>query len=254
LDTIAVIETPEQIRFHHRLAGPLPRAWAYLFDLLIRGLIAVVIFFALSTWGGLEKKTFSQAAPGVILLLLFLLEWGYYVLFEGFGQGRSPGKRILGLRVVRVNGAPATFTDCVLRNLLRAGDFLPMGYVVGLTVVAFDARFRRLGDLVAGTMVVREERHAYRRPVPLQPPPQAEEMADFPARISLPRNLQEAIDSFSQRHDLGPARQIELAESIAPALARHLGMRFRDPVRFLRVLNVRLNQAPGTILRNVRAS
>jgi len=208
----------------------------------------------LSLMGGLETKTFSQAAPGLMLVLLFLLEWGYYVLCEGLGQGRSPGKKILGLRVVRVNGAPATFTDSVLRNLLRAGDFLPLGYALGLCVVAFDARFRRLGDLVAGTMVVREESHAYRRPVPLQPPPQPEEMADFPARISLPRNLQEAIDAFSHRDDLGPARQIELAESIAPALARHLGMRFRDPVRFLRVLNVRLNQSPGGTKGKARAA
>jgi len=241
LDTIAVVETPEQIRFHHVLAGPALRCAAYLVDLALRALLLLVAVVALALSAPGRATSLSRATPGVILLLYFVVEWGYYVIAEGLGQGGTPGKRAFRLRVVRVNGAPVTFTDAMLRNLLRAADILPACYVVGLVVCSLDGRFRRLGDLVAGTMVVREEQRAFRRPVPLAPPPTVEELAAFPPRMGLPRGLQEALEAFAQRTALGPARQDELAASLAPALARHLGMTYRDPVRFLRLVSERLH-------------
>ncbi len=87
----------------------------------------------------------------MLAIVRFILEWGYYVFFETTASGRSPGKRALSLRVVKEGGYPIGFIDSVLRNLLRGADFLPVGYVVGLFAMAGDARFRRLGDRVAGT-------------------------------------------------------------------------------------------------------
>jgi hypothetical protein len=85
----------------------------------------------------------GKASVGLWLLVLFVLEWGWNVLFETFWRGQTPGKRMLRLRVVR-DGYPVGFIDSVLRNLLRAADFLPVGYVLGLLAMAGDARFRRL--------------------------------------------------------------------------------------------------------------
>jgi len=242
LDTVAVVETPEQIRFQHVLAGPALRCAAYLIDLALRAALLVVAVMALALSAPGRATSFSRASPGVFLLLYFIVEWGYYVVAEGFGQGGTPGKRAFRLRVVRINGAPVTFADAMLRNLLRAADVLPAWYALGLVVCSLDPRFRRLGDLVAGTMVVREERRAFRRAVPLAPPPTVEELAAFPSRLTLPRGLPEALDAFAQRTALGPARQDELATSLAPALARHLGMTYRDPVRFLRLVSERLHE------------
>ena len=79
----------------------------------------------------------------MLLIVAFVLEWGYYVFFETTGDGRSLGKRALSLRVVKEGGYPIGFIDSVLRNLLRGADFLPFGYVVGLFAMAGDSRFRR---------------------------------------------------------------------------------------------------------------
>src|SRR4029079_7777418 len=98
---------------------------------------------------------------------------------------RSPGKRALSLRVVKEGGYPIGFIDSVLRNLLRGADFLPIGYLIGLFAMAADARFRRLGDRVAGTMVVVEERSRVAAPLTLAPPPTPAELDGIRTRAPL---------------------------------------------------------------------
>ena len=154
LDTTIDVETPEHIRFRYRAAGPARRALAYLLDLLVRAVIGTVLALVAQTLGLLTNL---GASGGLLLLVLFALEWGYYVVFESLWSGRTVGKRALNLRVVREGGHPVTFVDSLLRNLLRAADFLPVMYVLGALVMIGDSRFRRLGDRVAGTQVVVEE-------------------------------------------------------------------------------------------------
>ena len=157
-------------------AGPVRRMLAYLLDLLIRaGVLLVLGLVVAIALGG------SEAVMGVLLICAFVLEWGYYVFFETIGDGRSPGKRALSLRVVKEGGYPIGFIDSVLRNLLRGADFLPVGYLIGLFTMAADSRFRRLGDRVAGTMVVVEERSRVAAPLTLNPPPTARELEGLPA-------------------------------------------------------------------------
>ena len=235
LDTVARVETPEHVDFHFRISGPARRATAYLIDLLIRGLILFVFAIILGQMGeqpGVES--------GLFLLLAFLLEWAYYVLFEVAWSGRTPGKKALGLRVVTVTGVPLRVGDSLLRNLLRAADFLPFGYAVGLTVSALDPRFRRLGDLAAGTIVVVEDSGRVATPVLIDPPPTVEELAALPGRPDLTAEDLAAIELFLRRiRTFHPDRVHELAEIVAPELMRRVGVRMKDPVRFLALLHAR---------------
>jgi uncharacterized RDD family membrane protein YckC len=208
---------------------------AYLIDALIRvGVLVVLGIVVAVALGG------SDAVQGVLLLFAFLLEWGYYVFFETIGDGRSPGKRALSLRVVKEGGYPIGFIDSVLRNLLRGADFLPVGYLVGLFAMAGDSRFRRLGDRVAGTMVVVEERNRVAPPLTIMPPPTAAELDGFPQRPPLSAWERETLELYLRRADLTPARRTELAQMIAPALGQRIGVTVREPVRFLALLHYRI--------------
>jgi hypothetical protein len=89
-------------------------------------------------------------------LLTFFIFWGYYLFFEMAWNGQSPGKRRLGLRVIRTDGSPITFTESLIRNLIRLFDFLPAYYGVGVVAMFINSQTRRLGDLVAGTLVVHD--------------------------------------------------------------------------------------------------
>src|SRR5207249_2141998 len=113
----------------------------------------------------------------------------------------------------------------------RAADFLPAAYALGLVVMGRDRRFRRLGDLVAGTMVVVEERHVVAPALRIDPPPSLKELRALPDRPALRRNELDAIELFLRRSGRLPvARERELAEMIAPVLAKRMRIRYEDPV------------------------
>jgi uncharacterized RDD family membrane protein YckC len=224
LDNTTEVETPEHVRFRYRVAGPVRRMLAYLIDLVIRGLVVLALGLVLAIALGSP-----DAVGGVLLIAAFALEWGYYVFFETTGDGRSLGKRALSLRVVSV-----------LRNLMRGADFLPFGYVIGLFVMAGDSRFRRLGDRVAGTLVVVEERSRVAAPLTITPPPAAAELEGFPQRPPLSASERETLELYLRRVDLTAARREELAQMIAPALAQRIGVTVKDPVRFLALLHHRV--------------
>jgi uncharacterized RDD family membrane protein YckC len=239
LDTTVDIDTPESIRFRYRLAGPIQRGLAYLIDLAIRLGIALALGLLLLV-GGVRSEQWRAASIGIGLLAVFVLEWGYYVVCETFMGGRSPGKRALKLRVVKEGGEPITFLDSFLRNLLRAADFLPGLYLVGGLVMSIDARFRRLGDLVASTIVIVEKRDALRSPVVIYPPPRPAELAELPARVRLSPDELEAIELFLRRKNwLTPERERELADMLAPSLAARFGLTMQDPSRLLALLYLR---------------
>ncbi|NVB38310.1 RDD family protein [Pseudenhygromyxa sp. WMMC2535] len=244
LDTTAQIETPEHVRFGYPLAGPTRRALAYLIDLLIRFGVLLVIALLVSL---VDVATgMDGVTTGALLVVYFALDWFYYVLFETLWSGRSPGKRALRLRVVGQDGHSLTVLDSVLRNLLRAADFLPFGYAVGLVIMGRDPMFRRFGDMVAGTVVVVEERGTVTSQLQLHPPPTVQELAELPARPPLSRTELEAIELFLRRRGtLAPLRELELAQLVAPIFARRMGLRYQDPVRFLGLIYVRARGDEG---------
>ncbi len=244
LDTIAMVESPEHVRFDYHVAGPARRALAYIIDAIARGVIVsiLVVIAALAGFAGSAiDDVLGGASIGLLLLVLFVLEWGYFVFFEVLFNGRSPGKKALGIRVVTSTGQPLHMVDSILRNLLRAADLLPKSYAFGLMLMAGDKRFRRFGDLVAGTIVVVENRHVVAGPLQIDPPPRLDELQWFPERLPLSGDDLDAIELLLRRgRRLSPMRAYELAEIVAPIYAKRLGFnRVPDPVRFLQLLYYR---------------
>jgi uncharacterized RDD family membrane protein YckC len=194
IDTLRRFETPEGVEIALRLAGPVPRAAAFAIDLLIRA----GVYLVLMPLGG-----FAGLGVGLLLLALFLLEWLYPVFFE-LRWGATPGKRAMGLSVVHADGTPVGPSASLLRNLLRAVDFLPMLYGVGLAAMLIDRDFRRLGDLAAGTLVIHREAAGSPPPLPPRQPLAPPRPLDLAA--------QQAILAFAERGaELSPARRAELA-------------------------------------------
>jgi uncharacterized RDD family membrane protein YckC len=234
LDNTIDVETPEHVQFRFAVAGPTRRALAYVVDLLIRFAILLVLVIALMI-AGVSKPT---SATGIMFLVMFALEWGYYVACELLLGGASPGKRALGLRVVKEGGYAITGSDSILRNLLRAADFLPVGYAIGLLSMILDGRFRRLGDLAAGTLVVIEERARVSDPVALDVT--SAELEALPSRPPVSADELEAIELLLRRRAaVSQAREAELAQMLAPLLAARMGVPVGDGARLLAAIYMR---------------
>jgi len=242
LDTVVAIEAPEHIVFSHRIAGPGRRAVAYVLDLIIcYGAVFIFAILLLFASGGAAAITGAMGGlegvgVGLILLAVFAAQWVYFVVWEGW-TGRTPGKSALRLRVLTTSGRPIHFTDAALRNILRAADALPNAYVVGLVSMALTRRFQRLGDLVAGTMVILESRASAAVPLRLWPPASPEELATLPDVVALDADERAAIELLLRRRGaLGGPREWELATIITGALEQRFGYRAADPVRTLALL------------------
>ncbi|MDR0842115.1 MAG: RDD family protein [Acidobacteriota bacterium] len=152
------IDTPEQIPLELPVAGIGSRALACAIDSLLQiiAIILLLLLFFASMW--LFKFNVGSGIGAilgaVVLLFPFLLQWGYFVLFEIFWNGQTPGKRIVGIRVIKESGRPITPMESMGRNLLRAIDMLPGIYAVGVVCMMLNQRSKRLGDYVAGTLLV----------------------------------------------------------------------------------------------------
>jgi uncharacterized RDD family membrane protein YckC len=201
LDTLRPIAIPEGAEIALRIAGPSPRALAWALDALLRGLGYAIV--------GLVFAVLGQVGLAAWLIVLFVGEWGYGLLFEVLGRGATPGKRVLGLRVVHSDGTPVSWGASAIRNFMLFVDFLPPPFGAGLVACLASPNFQRLGDLAAGTLVVhdRRVRRATERDVsaPIAPP------------VPLGAAEQLALVEFAQRAvHWTPARRVELADVLAP--------------------------------------
>ncbi len=154
------LATPERVALELPIAGIGSRALAWLIDAAALGVAALTAYFAFT----LAVPDPLQALLGLSrvmrvggTLALFGALWVYWTLLEVRWRGQTLGKRLVGVRVVRHDGAPVTLADSAVRNLLRAVDFLPLCYPVGVVTMLVDPLHRRVGDLVAGTLLVRVE-------------------------------------------------------------------------------------------------
>lgn len=159
------IKTPEFVSLQFQLAGLGSRAAAVIIDYSILTIVNIVIFlsFIFMMHGGSESFFFfslnaESFFSGIVIIILFLLQWGYFVFMEYFTGGRTIGKKIIGIRVIRENGHGITFLSSIIRNLLRIIDILPFGYFIGMVMVFFHPKHKRIGDLVGGTIVVHERK------------------------------------------------------------------------------------------------
>ncbi len=152
------ILTPERAVLGFRLAGVGARALAHVVDILIVGAGIVLLVLGSS----LLARYDEAIAMGAAVFLVFVWAVLYFVLGEGLGNGQTVGKRTLGIRVRMADGTPLGLEAAILRNLMRPADMLPGPYLVGLGSIFLSSRAQRLGDLVAGTVVVTERQEAPR--------------------------------------------------------------------------------------------
>jgi uncharacterized RDD family membrane protein YckC len=161
-EEVLIIETPERVPLHFALASIGNRFLACAIDHTIQVLALLIIFIAALVLANLSfLEQMLASAPkwvyAVMIILLFLVFAGYFTFFEWIWSGQTPGKRWLKLRVIREDGRPITFWEASVRNLLRPLDMFPMGsYSIGLIAVFVSTRDQRIGDMVGGTVVVRE--------------------------------------------------------------------------------------------------
>jgi uncharacterized RDD family membrane protein YckC len=205
IDTIVTAETPEGISIPIRPAGFAVRATAFLIDALIR----IAIFSVCASLFSMGR----QVGVGLFLISAFVINWLYPILFEMSAAAATPGKRIFGLYVLMANGLPITPAGCLIRNLLRVVDMLPLLYAFAIVAVLVRRDSRRLGDLAAGTVV------AYRHEIEV-----TGTLADgvpTPPPTPLTVRQQHALTAFAWRVDrLTPARAEEIAShasAVAPA-------------------------------------
>jgi len=204
LDTLQSIELAEGVEIQLRIAGPYVRVLAYLLDLLIRGGICLAAYLLLMFVGMIIGFTVAQ---GLSMLLMFFLVFFYYVIFEAGKRGASPGKRAMGLRVVDTSGAPISWGQAFIRNMLRFADGMPIfTYGFGLLTTLLTKRFQRLGDLLANTVVV------YDRVPKMHLASLPPAMVSVAPSVPLMREEQAAILGFKERGGMwSEARRVELA-------------------------------------------
>lgn len=200
LDGRLSLITPEGIRLLLTPAGPYLRAVAWTIDFFVWS-TALSLLFVIFPKGKLGQ--------GLYLIAMFFTYWGYPIICEVYFGGRTLGKRAMGLEVVRADGLPVGWRESTLRNLLLTADFLPMMYLSGLICMMLDVKFRRIGDIVAGTIVVHHERKLVRMPplsaAPLAPP--------FPLNADQQRTL---ADLFERERSLPLERLAELGTIAEP--------------------------------------
>jgi uncharacterized RDD family membrane protein YckC len=214
------IETPEQVALEFPLAGVGSRFLALAIDMLVQIAIGLLVFAAVAgTWSFLRPRAGGPWFLAVIVIAGFLLFYGYFAGFEAFWHGQTPGKRLIGLRVLSVTGRPARIDEAILRNLLRVIDQLPGVYAIGILTMLVSSRNQRLGDLAAGTVVVHEK--ALSAPVMTVARPAA-------GGPWTGGGLTEAelllVETFLQRrHEIDPAIRETHAQAIADRLRARLG-------------------------------
>lgn len=220
MDRTLDIRTPESIELRYELAGIGSRFLAVAIDLVLQ-----LIMMALIVWGfywiGSHAPKNTTHAPdslatnigiALIIFIIFVVFFGYFILFEAFWNGQTPGKKALGIRAVRDGGYPIDFTASLVRNLIRVGEMIFGFYAIACVVAVFSPMNKRVGDLAAGTVVVRESKMD-------SPTAFLKEMREEPVYAStayVSGEERALIKRFLERREaLSAHRRAELAEQIA---------------------------------------
>ena len=251
------VEVPEHVEIGFTLAGFGSRFIAYLIDLCIMFMIVALLFgamlalFILSQKGIYEQfvESPSPSIEGAFYALLislfglalFIVSWFYFLIFEMLWDGRSPGKKAVGIRVIRDEGSKIAFTTSLLRNLMRVADWLPAFYLVGIVAMFAGKKWKRLGDIVAGTIVVKEEKVQWVPARSIPPPPpgrgaDSEGAGIFTTDVcnKLGKEYYNLCYDYMKRHvAIDPVRASQIAGSIAGPVMEKLAITGMNPDRFI---------------------
>jgi uncharacterized RDD family membrane protein YckC len=225
-----VVATPELVTFGYQLAGPGSRFLAQLIDFPIQIVILVIAILGGVGLGGVVGD--PNAALVAALILGFIAVWGYYPICEAAWSGKTLGKYAFGLRVVGDQGEPIQFSQAMIRNLVRIVDFLPGFYGIGIIALFWNGRGKRLGDLAAGTVVVRERAAVRLGQLRAKAAPEGgtdggAAPRQAPAEVALLRQLDPDLRRFvagyaARRQHLDGWRRQVLATRAEPSLRRVL--------------------------------
>jgi uncharacterized RDD family membrane protein YckC len=255
------IETPEQVELRFPIAGIGSRFLAILTDSLIQGATLFFLFLGFALIVSAAPKIPGAAAAvsdtgtkwfvAAVVLFYFLLYWGYYSLFEAFWNGQTPGKRLLKIRVIKDSGRQITLFEALARNLLRVIDMLPSFYLVGVITMLCNREQKRLGDLVAGTIVVHERSNEQplmshnSRTFTASLYPQPLEAAREPVSAAVPADGVARLDAgdlnvidtfFSRALDLDLEKRAEIAGRIADRMSTKMRVPLPEGIAPERVL------------------
>lgn len=218
------VETADHVVLRYDLAGAGTRGAAALLD----ALISLLMVFGLSIGGVLLGRRLPESLgtqlAGVFAFTILVIWVSYFVLLEWLWNGQTIGKRRAGLRVIGADGEPARFTAVLIRNLLRIVDFLPASYALGVVAIVFTSRSQRLGDLAAGTYVVRAPKPqldwlSLRTTGPRSQGSDAERSAAAGRSVRISGESQRLVREFVARErGLAPADRARLAVAIAAPL------------------------------------
>jgi uncharacterized RDD family membrane protein YckC len=213
-----LIDTPEGVPLELTLAGVGSRFTAALVDYVIQALILVALLLVLGYGLGLSPVAGGVGIAALVLAFFFVF-WGYNVGFEVLNSGRTPGKAMNRIRVVLESGAAVTFGPSAVRSVLRLIDILPTAYLVGMTSILVTRRNQRLGDLAAGTLVVRERKTL---PPELLISPSIQVPAWDTSAVSA-EDLATVVAFLGRRSDLPAGARIQLAAELAGRLRPKIG-------------------------------
>jgi uncharacterized RDD family membrane protein YckC len=220
VDSIIRVVTPENIAFEYRIAGPFRRLPALLLDYSFKALIVLVMAIAFGLAFGWISGGMAMA---LILVGSFIVDWFYGGIFETFMNGQTPGKWILGLRVLTDDGQPINGMQAVLRNILRSADLFLGG--VGIAVMMSNDKYQRLGDLVCGTIVVVEQRQWLLGVAKLDDPRAIQLASYLPPNFVVPRSMAKAISTYVERRKYFTVpRRREVARHLAEPLLERFGL------------------------------
>jgi uncharacterized RDD family membrane protein YckC len=220
------IDTPEQVAIEFPLAGIGSRFLAVVFDILVQFIAYVVLGLIAALVLGRELARVWPSAwnwsAAMLILLAFCLYWGYYAFFETIWNGQTPGKRHAGIRVIKDTGRSITAFEAIARNLVRVVDQFPGVYAVGCVTMFLNKRSKRLGDLVAGTVVVHEKTAEAMEPFfNLQ---RGAQVPAYPVSKLSNHDLVLMETFLARRLDLAAEVRTATAQRIAEHILRKLGL------------------------------
>jgi len=243
LDLNVSITTPENIQFVYHIAGPFRRLPAFLLDILFRYLILFGLFLVIIFSGVLQLIPFSGSVVlAIVIVFVFLLSWFYGLFLEAWMNGQTFGKRVLGLRVVSIDGRPINASQATIRNFLRIADIFPFApividedlgtiayviptFLVTLICMLLTTRFQRVGDLAAGTMVIVNERHWFPTSIVLDDPRVAPLSEEIPANFRMSPSLAKTLSLYvEKRPSMTPEKREEMAAWLATPLIKKFSM------------------------------